>query len=154
MEFPIIKKAYRVFHKDDIHEINKPWTQVEVVYGKNANEAKARVQMEFNCPYTELRARRLKDSDIVETPDGTKIKSLAEYNKKWKEWRSKMINLVESSPNAMVYIWSGQWRSYWRPNCNGYTISKDHAGIYPIKEAWANVSHCGLEKQISFEIIQ
>ena len=47
-----------------------------------------------------------------------------------------------------VYIWSNQWRSYWRPNGCGYTKNVDEAGVYSIDDAWASVKHCGPEKLI------
>ena len=153
MGFPLVKKAYRVFHKDSIYEIDQPWTQVEIAYGQNANEAKMKSLIDFDHPYTELRARRLKSSDIVKTVEGDKVRSMAEYSERLKQWRQGMIYLVNSNPGAKVHIWSGQWGAFWRSNARGYTYNKQDAGIYDIKEAWKKVSHCGLEKQISFQII-
>jgi hypothetical protein len=63
------------------------------------------------------------------------------------------INLKDLMKGVNVYIRSGQWGSYWRSNCSGYTESKRDAGAYDFDEAYLSTSHCGEEKQISFEII-
>ena len=47
-----------------------------------------------------------------------------------------------------VYIWSGQWNSYWMPKSCGYTHDKEKAGIYEAVDALKSTIHCGPEKKI------
>jgi len=54
---------------------------------------------------------------------------------------------------ANVYIWSGQWGMYWRPNAAGYTPNKTEAGVYTISDAYEATSHCGWEKRIAYEVV-
>jgi len=49
---------------------------------------------------------------------------------------------------SRVYVWSGEWQYYWRPDGKGYTSNKLEAGIYPFEEAWGRVSRLGKEKKI------
>jgi len=56
--------------------------------------------------------------------------------------------------DAKVYIWSGQWGSYWRPNRAGYTYNKSDAGIYTLDDAYDASGHCGPEKHIEYEFVR
>jgi len=49
-----------------------------------------------------------------------------------------------------VYIYSGQWQSFWRPNGGGYTNDLNQAGVYTLADAWNRTSHCGPEKDIRY----
>jgi len=48
-------------------------------------------------------------------------------------------------------IWSGEHRTWWRANGNGYTNRREYAGRYTIGDAFARTRHCGPEKAIAFE---
>lgn len=52
-----------------------------------------------------------------------------------------------------VLIWSGEHRSYWRPNGNSYTANPATAGRWTFAEAYFATKHCGPEKAISFQPI-
>jgi hypothetical protein len=48
-----------------------------------------------------------------------------------------------------VYIWSSEWRMYWRKG-GGYTYEKEEAGLWSREDAFESTRHCGPEKQIDF----
>jgi len=52
--------------------------------------------------------------------------------------------------NKYVYIWSNQWKAYWRPRGAGYTDNESSAGIFKFKDALNRSGHCGPEKQIQY----
>lgn len=51
-----------------------------------------------------------------------------------------------------VRIWSAEHGVWWRPNCEGYTIHEDAAGVYDFADAYDATKHCGPEKLISYYI--
>ena len=63
------------------------------------------------------------------------------------------VKLKDLMKGVNVYIRSGQWGAYWRPNGSGYTEHEERAGKYDFEDAYLSTSHCGEEKQISFEIV-
>ncbi len=62
----------------------------------------------------------------------------------------RLLGLVK---DMRVHIWSGEWGSYWRENCRGYTNKESDAGVYGIREAFLSTKHCGKEKWISFKAV-
>lgn len=67
-----------------------------------------------------------------------------------KENRSLWASLVE----RRVRIWQGDHGgAWWRPPANGYTTIQSEAAVYDFEDAWSRCSHCGPEKQISFEVL-
>jgi hypothetical protein len=61
--------------------------------------------------------------------------------------------LRESLAGNWVRIWQGDHGgAWWRPPANGYTIKREEAAVYPFDRAWLYSSHCGPEKQISYDI--
>lgn len=62
--------------------------------------------------------------------------------------------LRESLAGKRVRIWQGDHGgAWWRPPANGYTTSENKAAVYPFDLAWLYSSHCGPEKQISFDVL-
>ncbi len=52
-----------------------------------------------------------------------------------------------------VWIWSGQWMAWWRPEASGYTDETDRAGVYTGAKALEIGSHCGPEKKLAYDIL-
>jgi hypothetical protein len=48
-----------------------------------------------------------------------------------------------------VYIWSGQWKAWWRKG-GGYTEYIEAAEKFEPQSAYRRTSHCGKEKKISY----
>jgi hypothetical protein len=57
---------------------------------------------------------------------------------------------LKEREDISVYIYSGQWKAFWRPDGGGYTGDVDQAGVYTLADAWRRTSHCGPEKQIYY----
>lgn len=95
----------------------------------------------------------LAERDKVVEWSKTKELSLAKGSSYEMHMFKQNVKLKDLMKGVNVYIRSGQWGSYWRPNGCGYTEYKDRAGKYDFDEAYLSTYHCGEEKQISFEII-
>jgi hypothetical protein len=52
-----------------------------------------------------------------------------------------------------VRIWSQQWKSWWRPEAQGYTRDPGQAWVLPFEEAFRRTRHCGPEKGIEFQAV-
>lgn len=57
---------------------------------------------------------------------------------------------LKEREDILVYIYSGQWRAFWRANASGYTGDLSQSGVYTLADAWRRTSHCGPEKQIYY----
>ena len=51
-----------------------------------------------------------------------------------------------------VVIWSDQHGAWWRKDAAGYTDDISQAGVYQFEDAYARTSHCGPEKEISYQL--
>jgi hypothetical protein len=147
-------KAYWVGSQDDLRSIGMPWCDAEIVLvNENEGSNKARSYHKYSdVPYLHRKARRCPENDLYEFEGGRYTIRWIERVLKLRKWRADMEKMVTDMPEAKVYIYSGQWGMYWCSNYSGYTYNKSTAGIYNIKDAWNAVSHCGIEKQIDFEI--
>jgi hypothetical protein len=158
VKYSIHKKAYIVGEADAIDSyrqnggINSDGT-VEMVHSDGPSQPKVYFSYMHGVDYINVRCIRDKKYDLLVYGDRhltlERIKSIETYT----HWMKTMKEMVTNNPGASVRIYSSQWGSYWRTNSMGYTSDVKEAGIYGIKEAWENVSHCGIEKQISFEIV-
>ena len=127
----------------------------EIVYADNRNEARVmwcRIK-HYSDAYIEVKAKRDSQYDKVVFEGREMKRHVAIYMKEHKDWLEEMEAFVSSNKGKRVYIWSGQWGAYWRPNRCGYTNKISDVGVYDIDEAWNAVSHCGLEKKISLQLI-
>ncbi|MGV6816177.1 MAG: hypothetical protein ACWA44_02775 [Thiotrichales bacterium] len=153
----LISKAYVCFDRKDAWELDMPWVEkqfVDVDIPADASKAKAQAWREwgivFDCSFLNFRVRRIKSSDLYLFEGRKRTKAMIEYTLEHRKWVREMEEMVSENAGKSVYIYSGQWGAYWRPNSCGYTTDTSQAGVYEISEAWQNVSHCGLEKKISF----
>lgn len=73
----------------------------------------------------------------------------AETLVRFKRWPRLKHNWV----NKLVYIYSNEHFAFWRANAQGYTNSKEQAGVYTFEEAWAATNHCGPEKRIAYHLV-
>lgn len=151
--YPLAKKAFVVGSKRDVLYYGWPDSAAQIIHAENANKAKYKFSKTEYEDYTELRAVRRKEDDAYHFEGKERCLNYITQELKLRDWRKNMKELLENNPVAKVYIYSGQWGAYWRDNACGYTQRKEEAGIYDIKEAWKNVSHCGIEKAISFELL-
>lgn len=76
------------------------------------------------------------------------------YERQFRRYRLKDLKRknckIRDRQDIQVYIFSGQWRSFWRPDGSGYTRNISDAGVYTLAEAYRRTSHCGPEKEIYF----
>lgn len=55
--------------------------------------------------------------------------------------------------DRFVLIYSGEHKTYWRPDAAGYTEDKEQAGVYSFQLAFKKTRHCGPEKKIEFHMV-
>lgn len=156
-----IKKAYLCTTKEHGWYEENPYEDYkEIICAENAEQAKRKYfkgeasYIEPDLKYIDVRVRRAKEYDKYEFEGREKnLYQIREIlaNRKWKE---DMENLVKNNPGQKVYIYSGEWNSYWRANACGYTNSPNEVGVYEIEEAWNCVSHVDISKKISFEFVK
>lgn len=166
-KYPLVKKAYWVAHKDAIHKTEEN-THPEAIEGEfvyvDANEGSNKARQIFysrsyhampsGSKYIDVRAKRRKSEDAYLYEGKSRCMNFIRQSEWTKKWRAQMEKMVADNPNTKVRIHSGQWEQYWGVNGAGYTNNPDHIGIYDIKDAWRRVSHCGIEKRISFQIVK
>lgn len=157
MDYPLVRKAYLVAHKDEINLAHLPETPAEIIYVKPEQWARNAIskyyQSNSDYPFIELRARRCKGEDIYLFEGREYHTSVIHTIVSTRKWREDIKRLTDENKGAKVYIYSGQWGAYWRPNACGYTTHKEVAGVYDIEDAYRHVAHCGIEKKISFELL-
>ena len=153
----LLRKAYWAGRKQDMDNLGTPMSGAMVFYGDSRNEVKGEAMWEYDLPYIEVYARRFKEKDQVLFDNIIVSRAFAEdliyCRDRLNEWRKEMSDFIKSNPNSKVYIWSGQWMSYWMSEGNGYTKDIGLAGVYDINDAWSRVSHVGPEKKISFRLV-
>lgn len=165
--YPLVKKAYWVAHKDSIDKTEDN-THPEAIEGEvihvdakeNSNKARQIFYSRFyyrmpsDSKYIDVRAKRKKNEDLYLYEDEPRCMNLIHQSEARKEWRAYMEKLVAENPKAKVYIHSGQWGAYWGADGRGYTNNPAHVGVYEIENAWSRVAHCGIEKKISLQLIK
>lgn len=52
-----------------------------------------------------------------------------------------------------VYIYSKQWKAFWRPNARGYTDKPEEAWVLTLAEALEYTNDCGPEKKIFYKFL-
>jgi len=157
-----VKKAYFVGHKNEIDNYYSPETSnvvISVDLKENINVARRKFlqdkRFDFdNLSFIDVRARRKPESDLYLFEGQVKSMYEIHYIIEYRNWRYNMEKMVADNKGAKVYIWSGQWGAYWCANGAGYTTKINDVGIYDIEDAWRRVSHVGLEKRISFELVK
>jgi hypothetical protein len=166
-KYPLVRKAFWVAHKDSIHKTEEN-THPEAIEGqvihvdvKDSSHKARRIfysRFHYLLPrdarYIDVRAKRRKKEDAYLYEGEPRCMSLIHESEARKEWRARMEKMVADNPKAKVRIHSGQWGAYWGANGCGYTNNPDDIGIYDIEDAWSRVSHCGIEKRISFQIVK
>jgi hypothetical protein len=166
-KYPLVKKAFWVAHKDSIHKTEEN-THPEAIEGQvihvdvkeNSNKARRMFYsgsyhlMPPDSKYIDVRAKRRKSEDAYLYEGEARCMNLIRQSEDRKDWLAIMEKLVADNPKAKVRIHSGQWGAYWGANSCGYTNNPDDIGIYDIEDAWSRVSHCGIEKRISFQIVK
>lgn len=151
----LIKKAYRVGHKDYIKEVNvaePKWEIYEIIAikGRNLISAAKRVyfRLDGDCKWSDIRAIREPEYDkyIFEGRECTmnSINNILNTRR----WRQEMKEFVNNHKGIKVYIYSGEHKQYWMSGGAGYTPDKENAGVYDIIDAWDRVSHCDISKNI------
>lgn len=152
-----LKNAYLVaLTNRDLWEYGHPDGSCELIHATNSTQARCiyKKQNFLNEKASSLQYKRYEEEDLYLFEGYEKSKKDIERELEYRNWYSEMVDMVNNNPNAKVYIYSGQWGAYWGPNYCDYTSYKDKAGIYDIEDAWNAVSHVGLEKRISFELIK
>jgi hypothetical protein len=156
MEYQKLRKAYIVGTKEDVRQYGMPWSAADIVMvGCKDGPSKARwiyAKKEY-YDFVDVIARRNPDDDTYLFEGEERYMSQIEQIIGLRKWRNDMQEMVNSHPGAKVHIYSGQWGAWWRSNGCGYTDAIELAGIYSIEDAWKRVSHCGLEKRISFHLL-
>lgn len=166
-QYPLVKKAYWVAHKDSINNTEDN-THPEAIEGEvihvdvkdGSNKARRMFYSRFyyrippDSKYIDIRARRDRSHDAYLYEGEPRCMNLIHQSEAKKQWRTDMEKMVTDNPKAKVRIHSGQWGAYWGADGCGYTNNPDHVGIYDIEDAWNRVSHCGIEKKISFQLIK
>jgi hypothetical protein len=160
-KLPLVGKAYFVGHKDEYYNRYSPETSNTVICVE-LNESVSIVKRKFlrekhfefdDLKFIDIRAKRKPESDLFlfegEKKSINQIYNITEY----RDWRSRMEKMVAEHKGQKVYIRSGQWNAYWCANGAGYTTKISDVGVYDIEDAWRRVSHVGLEKRISFELL-
>lgn len=157
MKHKKLKNAYLVaLTNRDLWEYGHPDGSCELIHATNSTQARCiyKNQHYLDEKASSLPYKRYEEEDLYEFEGENKSKNDINRILKYRKWYSDMEDMVKNNPNVKVYIHSGEWGAYWRPNRCGYTSYKDKAGVYEIQDAWNAVNHVGLEKQISFEIIK
>lgn len=156
MKFPIITKAFKV--GTDLSEWKHPDEYAfDIVLAETDGKAKYQYYKEHrfdDIVYIKLKCKREKQYDKVLFENNVISRNDALYRIKHDEWRQEMLTFISINKGKGVYIWSGQWGTYWRENAAGYTSRIYEAGIYEAEEAWKYTSHCGLEKAIKFILVE
>ncbi len=166
-KYPLVKKAYWVGHKTTINnmegtchpeEVGGGVVHVDIKDGSNEARKIFYSQKYYELPndakYIDIRARRYRSHDAYLYEGEPRCMNLIHESEARKEWRVMMEKLVADNPKAKVRIHSGQWGQYWGKDYSGYTNNPENIGIYDIEDAWNSVSHCGIEKRISFQLIK
>lgn len=157
MEYQKTKKAYKVAHKDEINRDYNPEWIGEIIYAETTKKAIQKyfkkVAFEYEYKLIDIRAKRQPGADLYLFEGESRVMGEIIRITEYRAWLKKMNDLIDANPNAKVKIWSGEKQAYWRENRCGYTDNSKDAGIYEIKEAWSAVSHVGIEKRISFQIL-
>lgn len=142
---------------------NEPWfAPTDVFYGDTRNEARTEALNHIRHDnFTDkddepigllnIRMQRLKGADKILVDGVYKTVADIEYEKQKKEFNEKLDNLIIDNPNGYAYVRKGG--SYYRPNSCGYTEFITRAGVYPIKEAVAEVRGCSLSDRMDVILI-
>lgn len=160
MEYQRTEKAYTVAHKDEINSLywyRPDWPGARI-YAENSTKARQKyfssVDSDFNYKFIDIRAKRERGADRYAFEGESMVLGEIERINNYRKWHKDMAELLKNNAGAKVHIWSDEHGAYWRSNRCGYTTEKEQAGVYTIEDAWNAVSHVGIEKRISFQIIQ
>ena len=153
MKYQLAKKAFWCGEPDAIfrqktHGLIMPDEWIGIEYADSPSQAKSKFAKDNYMEFTQVRAIRAKSHDLYHFEGKEMTLNRIEEKIKLREWRKLNSEAVAASPDMQVLIYSHQWECYWRSNACGYTTKKEEAGVYTMKQAWANVAHCGLEKGI------
>lgn len=65
----------------------------------------------------------------------------------------RIADYLRRNADALVFIYSGEWKGYWGPERCGYTDRREEAGVYTLADALDASHHCDPSKQIYYEFL-
>lgn len=98
-----------------------------------------------------LNLKRKKNLDKTLVDGVWKTNHDIEQDKQLKERNDRCDKLVADNPDGFAYIRKGGY--YYRPNSCRYTEYSKHAGIYPVKQAAAEVKGCDLRDDMDMILV-
>lgn len=153
----IVDKAYELTANFD-----EPWFYEPVTgYGSTPGKAINSQLGEFvpytlangeDCMYKDVRAIRdpRLDKVIFEGKEMTRNRAVDQL---WLNKRDEdNEKVLQENPDGYAYVYAGCYSCWWSDNHAGYSSSKLHAGLYPIKEAIKIVTGSSRDRQESIEV--
>ena len=159
MNYPLVKKAYYVAHRDEINSMS-PERCGETIHVE-VTEGRDRARWLFYCKgvleeeasYIDVRARRAKAADIYLYEGWKMCMGDIRHDIMRKEWKEETQKFVNNNPGRKVYIYNGKYGAYWRENRCGYTEERSQAGIYNIEEAWSCIQNIDISSHMELKLI-
>lgn len=142
------KKAYVI----NTSNFSQPWHYDHYVYyADTRNKARtealrdvdgAKDKWDEEITLLTLNLKRDKSRDKILVDGVWKTNHEIDQDKQLKERNDHCDKLVIDNPNGFAYIRKGGY--YYRPNSAGYTEYIKYAGVYPVKQAAAEVKGCDM----------